>query len=169
MKVFYTYLWLREDGTPYYAGKGHGTRAYRKGSPPPERVLIQEFPNEEDAFLAERFLIALYGRKDLGEGRLINMTDGGDGHTNMSPEIRQKISDANRGNKYWLGRKHKAETLVKLRVARRRRAPMPLAARQDIRNRMSGNSYSKGFVHSDITRAKMSLSQKFRRRKEAVC
>jgi hypothetical protein len=86
---FYTYLWLREDGTPYYVGKGRGRRAFRKGSPSIDRVLIQAFPSEEDALAAEIFLIAYYGRKDLGTGILRNLTDGGDGVTNPSEKARQ--------------------------------------------------------------------------------
>src|SRR5580692_7723704 len=86
---FYTYLWLREDGTPYYVGKGRGRRAFRKGCPPIDRVLIQAFPSEEDALTAEIFLIAYYGRKDLGTGILRNLTDGGDGVTNPSEKARQ--------------------------------------------------------------------------------
>jgi hypothetical protein len=80
--AFYTYLWLREDGTPYYVGKGTRDRAFqphRKGRwkrPSKERIVIQEFLNEADALAAEDFLIAFYGRIDQGTGCLRNLTDG---------------------------------------------------------------------------------------------
>jgi len=82
--VFYTYLWLRDDGTPYYAGKGSGKRAFRWHNrlliPPsdPENILIQEWPDEAGAFEGEKLLIAIYGRKDNGTGCLRNLTDGGE-------------------------------------------------------------------------------------------
>jgi len=81
--MFYTYLWLREDGTPYYAGKGRGNRAFIRHShrfppPPNDRILIQEFSTEMDALSAEKFLISYYGREDEGTGSLLNLTDGGD-------------------------------------------------------------------------------------------
>jgi len=81
--MFYTYLWLREDGTPYYVGKGKGNRGFtshkhRQNCPPLDHILIQEFLSEDDAFEAEKLLIAYYGRIDLGTGCLRNMTPGGD-------------------------------------------------------------------------------------------
>ena len=84
-KIFYTYLWLREDGTPYYVGKGKGRRAFTKNKhgvkcPNDEqRILVQEFPDESTAFAAEMFLISFYGRKDLKTGCLRNLTAGGEG------------------------------------------------------------------------------------------
>ncbi len=95
--IFYTYLWLREDGTPYYVGKGHGTRAYvwhrRIGhAPPQECILTQEFPSEENCFEAEKFLIQFYGRKDLGTGALANRSDGGIGGDTLTLEERQQRS-----------------------------------------------------------------------------
>lgn len=86
--MFYTYLWLRADGTPYYVGKGHGNRAFYScphHRPPKDRgcILLQEFPSETDAFEAEKFLIAYYGRKQRGDGHLINRTDGGEGPVGM--------------------------------------------------------------------------------------
>ncbi len=79
--IFYTYLWLREDGTPYYVGKGRRNRASAQNrvvSPPPkERILIEPHTSEADAFESEKFLIAYYGRLDIGTGCLRNLSDGG--------------------------------------------------------------------------------------------
>lgn len=85
--MFYTYMWLREDGTPYYIGKGFGRRAFRthwsgtkrRSAPAEDRVVICPAESEAAAFEAEMAFIWLYGRKDLGTGILRNLTDGGDG------------------------------------------------------------------------------------------
>jgi hypothetical protein len=77
---YYTYAWMREDGTPYYIGKGRNNRAFRKGSPNSDRViLLKQNCTEEEAFKHERYMISVFGRKDIGTGILINLTEGGDG------------------------------------------------------------------------------------------
>jgi hypothetical protein len=84
MNKYYTYAYLREDGTPYYIGKGCGVRINNPSSrtipmPPLERrVKLRTDMTEEEALAHEKELIAYYGRKDLGEGILRNLTDGGD-------------------------------------------------------------------------------------------
>ena len=89
--TFYTYMWLREDGTPYYVGKGTGQRAFRLGCPPHERIILQDWPSEQDAFDGEKLLIAFYGRKDNGTEILRNLTDGGDAPPSAKG---RKLSDA---------------------------------------------------------------------------
>src|SRR5271166_2994217 len=113
--VFYTYMWLREDGTPYYIGKGSGNRAftgYHVCTPPanPLHILKQEFPDEETAFAAEKFLISFYVRKDLSTGVLRNLTDGGEGPSGAkrSEETRALMSAAAMGHKRNVGRKRSA-------------------------------------------------------------
>jgi hypothetical protein len=97
---FYTYAWLRKDGTPYYIGKGKGNRAFYRAKqffpkPPNERnriLLLKKNLTEEEAFKHEIYMIALYGRKDLGTGILHNRTNGGDGFSGWSEEARGKMS-----------------------------------------------------------------------------
>jgi hypothetical protein len=93
---FYTYVWLRDGGTPYYVGKGKGNRAYDKWGhsfhvPPKERIIIYPANTESEAFENEIALIWYYGRKDLGTGCLRNLTNGGD---NPPSQKGKKISAA---------------------------------------------------------------------------
>lgn len=48
----------------------------------------------------EKEFIKIYGRKDLKNGTLVNMTDGGDGSLNPSLSTRLKLSDVSR-NRVW--------------------------------------------------------------------
>ena len=99
--MYYTYAYLREDGTPYYIGKGKGDRAYRKdgkpcATPKDKSKIIQLKTNltEEEAFNHERYMIFILGRKDLGTGILLNKSDGGEGASGCIPseETRKKRS-----------------------------------------------------------------------------
>ena len=84
MKKYYTYAYLREDGTPYYIGKGQKSRAYKRNRRDIKQgnnrlLILKEFDSEFDAYKHEMYMISLYGRKDIGTGILHNRTDGGDG------------------------------------------------------------------------------------------
>lgn len=76
--------------------------------------LILEDLSWEDACELEILLIELYGRNDLGLGKLVNMTNGGDGNNNIivTEEARLKMSKNN--GKYWLGKSHSEETKQKI-------------------------------------------------------
>jgi hypothetical protein len=103
---FYTYAYLRKDGTPYYIGKGKGNRAFKKGKgeiqPPKDKsriLFLKTNLAEDEAFKHEIYMITVFGRKDLGTGTLWNFTDGGEGVSGLihSEETKKKQSEANSG------------------------------------------------------------------------
>jgi len=143
---FYVYLYLREDGTPYYAGKGCGNRAFiehrinGKGVHTPKDKSRIVFPEtnltEVGAFALERRMIRWYGRKDLGTGILHNRTDGGEGSSGLVllDSTKQKIREAN------LGKKHSNKTKQKMADARSGKpiGPLTIDHRQKISNKLRG-------------------------------
>lgn len=105
--VFYTYAHYRAaapERGPFYIGKGKGSRAWKTSGTGRnlywQRVakkhgllveIIAVWPTEQEALDHEVFLISCF--RDMGTG-IVNMTDGGDGLSNPSPEVREKLSKA---------------------------------------------------------------------------
>jgi len=108
--MYYTYAYLRKtDKTPYYIGKGQKRRMFAEhwrgnGSFTPKDkdriIILKYFVDEIEAYKHEMYMIAVLGRKDLGTGILINISDGGEGSSNVSQRTRELISKAHKGKVY---------------------------------------------------------------------
>ncbi len=99
------YRHLKPDGTTFYIGIGVSKkRAYSKyGRNKHWKNTVEKYGYEvqiltnnieySEAKELEVILISYYGRKDLNLGNLVNMTDGGEGFTNMneSEKLKRKL------------------------------------------------------------------------------
>ena len=82
--TYYVYAYLREDGTPYYIGKGKKQRykSQHKVPVPTDSnriVFLEKNLTEIGALAIERRMIAWYGRLCKNDGTLLNIAKGGGG------------------------------------------------------------------------------------------
>jgi hypothetical protein len=104
---YYTYAYLREDGTPYYIGKGKNRRAFDRKKhtvfvPSKDRIIfLKQNLTEEQSIKHEIYMIAVFGRKDLGTGILHNKTNGGDGCSGYSHSEKHKKRMSKLQTKRW--------------------------------------------------------------------
>ena len=179
-REYYTYAYLREDKTPYYIGKGNGNRAYRrryKGIKPPKDksriIVLKQNLTEEEAFRHEVYMIAVFGRKDLGTGILHNRTNGGEGLSGyicsdetkrkmsealkgkpLSEETRRKMSEAHKGeNHSFYGKCHSEESKRKMSESSKGKT-----LSEEAKRKLS--EFRKGKPLSEETKRKMSEMRK---------
>lgn len=133
VEMYYVYLYLREDRTPYYVGKGIGRRCYNPhirggGDICPDdkdRIkIIKYFDIEEDAYIFEEWLISVYGRKCDG-GILINIHDGGKNGSSLplDPVLRERHKNEymrEYNKKYYHANPERAKAWRDKRIERRR-------------------------------------------------
>lgn len=122
LNKFYTYIYLDQEGIPFYVGKGKGKRYIicahlNKYNCSPFLVrkikkigidnVVIEFALknvcEECALCCEVDLISIIGRRSKREGPLVNLSEGGEGISGYihTKESKQKISEALKGKPAW--------------------------------------------------------------------
>jgi hypothetical protein len=185
---YYTYAYLREDRTPYYIGKGTGNRIYstnRRIKPPKDKskvIYLKQNLTEEEAFRHEIYMIAVFGRKDLGTGILQNLTDGGEGvggrilsqesrrkisasskGKTFSEEHKMKIGAASKGRNTMLGKTHSEETRKKMSEERKGKTFSEETKMKMSEARKGEKNHNYGKTHSEETKRKIGFASKGRK------
>jgi hypothetical protein len=166
MEKYYTYVYYdpTRNNEPIYVGKGFNNRAWhhlvsKKRSPFISRIkhimslgfnpIIALYAglDEEFAFFLEEQLILHFGRKDLSNGTLLNLTNGGEGNSGRIISDREKelISSKKEGLSW--------EEMYGVENAKLRRER--LIERNKSRKGRQGTSGMSGKKHSEETKNKI--------------
>ena len=115
MDKYYVYGHYKtgESDIPFYIGKGNGRRAYEKTRQNKHWhsivdkygyvvKILAEGLSQEESFWLETQLIGMFGRHDLGNGPLVNHTDGGEGISGytFSEDSKNKMSSVRKDKSY---------------------------------------------------------------------
>lgn len=173
------YRHLKPCGEVFYIGVGNKRRPYTKSDRSDfwwkvvnkygyEIQILKTNLTKEEAYELEIILISWYGRRDLGLGSLVNLTNGGDGSNNVivSQETRNKISKSHTGSKRSEETKKLMSEKAKLRIiSKETKNKMSESAKKKIftedhkkklySNKDGENNGMFGKTHSEETREKI--------------
>lgn len=179
MFIYYVYAYLRKkDNSPYYIGKGKGSRAWSKNhgvSVPKDKskiVILEADLTDVGACALERRYIRWYGRKDLGTGILRNKTDGGEGisgartgrtSATFTSEWKENISKSKIGKPAWnKGIPRTLEERAKMSSTRRARIGTPgynirPPCSQEKADKIKKANLGKRWVHKPLTKERKNI------------
>lgn len=176
----------------FYVGIGKLERAYSKDSRNDwwynitkkydfEVLIVNKEISWEEACQLEMKYISEIGRRDLGLGTLVNLTNGGEGNIELSQDVKDKISEKLKGRKLTVetrnkiseklkGKKVSDETKIRMSLGRIW-TPLSEEVKLKISNSKKGKKTSeevkkkisescKGNKHSEETRKKISSKRK---------
>lgn len=169
---YYVYIhYKKDDGLPFYVGKGKGSRATSRKN---RNIYWKNIVNKHDYFVEiifdnlseeESFQCEIDVIKELKYFcvKLSNLTDGGDGLRNPSEETRKKISEGNKGKKLSESHKKALHAKCKMKKSEEHKRNISIGQTGVKRSKIFCDKMSmlnKGKKLSEETRKKMSDARK---------
>ena len=127
MNDCFVYIDRKPCGEPFYVGIGTAKRVRLKDRNAHHKNICNKYPDwtreifytgdTESCKRIEKYLIAEFGRRDLGLGTLVNMTDGGDGTNGWQCTPEELDRRSAQSKKLWQSEEHR-ERMRKLSTGR---------------------------------------------------